>query len=325
MRDVLGARTITTLNNNMKFLSLIAITLCAVSIFAQDDTVRVETNLVTLNVSVTKGGKAVSGLSKADFSILDNGVVRPIDIFSAENAPISYGIVYDLHPTTDEQTLSVLAALKKFTGGIDSSDDFFVTVFNEKGSLTTEFVPTQDQILRQTDAGVSSLYDAIFAASHRISRSRNQKRVLLVLTDGTDHNSQHSLKELKLRLRSINLPVYSLTFGGERRQQYSYSDIFQNTPRQVFRVGEANELDRAALGDLSKTSGGQRLDAGTQNREYLAALLNKVSDDVKSQYVVGFYPENSDGKWHTLKISVNRQKQQKLKLSSRKGYQSPRP
>ena len=308
----------------MKLLSLAAILLCSIGVAAQDETVRVETDLVTMNVSVTRGGRAVAGLSQKDFAILDNGATQAIDIFSAENAPISYGIIYDLHPTTDEQTRSVLAGLKKFTGGIGPSDDFFITVFNEKGSLTTEFVPTEDQILRQTDAGVSSLYDAIFAASHRIARSRNQKRVLLVLTDGADHNSQHSLKELKLRLRSINLPVYSLTFGGERRQQYSYSDIFKNTPRQVFRVGDANELDRAALGDLAKTSGGQRIDASTQNREYLAAMLNKVGSDVRGQYVLGFYPDTSDGKWHRLKVSVNGQKQQRLKISSRKGYQSPK-
>jgi len=144
------------------------------------------------------------------------------------------------------------------------------------------------------------------------------------LTDGADHNSQHSLKELKFRLRSINLPVYSLTFGGERRQQYSYSDLFQNRPRQIFRVGESNELDRAILADLSKASGGQRLDANTQNREYLAALLNKVGADVKTQYVIGFYPDDADGRWHKLSVSVANQRQRKLKVSSRKGYQSRR-
>ena len=291
---------------------------------AQDEPVRVQTDLVTLNISVTRGGRAVTDLTQADFIVRDNGKMRPIDVFSSENASVSYGIIYDLHPTTDEQTSSVLAALKRFASGIDSADDYFITVFNEKGSLTTEFVPTEEQIDRQTDGGVKSLYDAIFAASSRIQRSRNHKRVLLVLTDGADHNSQHSLKELKLRLRSINLPVYSLTFGGERRQQYSYSDLFQNRPRQIFRVGESNELDRAILADLSKASGGQRLDANTQNREYLAALLNKVGADVKTQYVIGFYPDDADGRWHKLSVSVANQRQRKLKVSSRKGYQSRR-
>ena len=291
---------------------------------AQDEPVRVQTDLVTLNISVTRGGRAVTDLTQADFIVRDNGKMLPIDVFSSENASVSYGIIYDLHPTTDEQTSSVLAALKRFASGIDSADDYFITVFNEKGSLTTEFVPTEEQIDRQTDGGVKSLYDAIFAASSRIQRSRNHKRVLLVLTDGADHNSQHSLKELKLRLRSINLPVYSLTFGGERRQQYSYSDLFQNRPRQIFRVGESNELDRAILADLSKASGGQRLDANTQNREYLAALLNKVGADVKTQYVIGFYPDDADGRWHKLSVSVANQRQRKLKVSSRKGYQSRR-
>ena len=68
------------------------------------------TNLVTLNVSVTdKKSNAVRGLSEADFTVLDNGQKQQIDTLSAEDAAVSFGIVYDLHPTSDEQTGAVLA------------------------------------------------------------------------------------------------------------------------------------------------------------------------------------------------------------------------
>lgn len=309
----------------MKTLRHIAVTFfLALSSYAQDDPIRVETNLVTLNVSVTdRRGNFVRGLTRQDFTVRDNGVTKEVDSFSAQDAPVSFGIIYDLHPTTDERTVSVLDGLKRFTAALGPSDDFFVSVFNDKGSLTTEFVPTEGQVRTQVESGPNSLYDAIFAASAKIAGSRNNKRVLLVLTDGADHSSHHSLKELKLHLRSVNLPVYAITFGESNPRQYGYSDIFRDGPRQTFRVGEATEIDRGVISEISKTTGGQTFEAGVRNRVYLAALFSKVSDEVKGQYVLGFYPEQLDGKYHRLRVSVANQKQKRLKISNRKGYQSP--
>src|SRR4051812_3636196 len=76
---------------------------------AQDDVVRIETNLVSLNVAVTdKKGNYVRGLTKDGFVITDNGVKQDIDAFSSENAPASIGIIYDMHPTGDGQTKGVI-------------------------------------------------------------------------------------------------------------------------------------------------------------------------------------------------------------------------
>jgi Ca-activated chloride channel homolog len=308
--------------------SLLAITfllLFVVGARAQDDTIRVETNLVTLNVSVTNNkGDHVRGLTKSDFQVLDNGQRQDIDSFSTENAPVSFGIVYDLHPATDEQTKSVLEALRTFTASLGPDDDYFVTVFNEKGSLTTDFVPNAEQIDGQATGGANSLYDALFAASNRMSRSRNQKRVMLVLTDGADHSSHHSQKELRTHLRSVNLPVYSITFGRADRNQYGYSDIFLNGQQKTFGIRETAELDRGIIGEISKSSGGQTFESSIRNRVYVSALLSKVFDEIKGQYVIGFYPDRADGRYHKLKVTVNGQKQKKLRISNRKGYQSPR-
>jgi Ca-activated chloride channel family protein len=291
---------------------------------AQDETIRVETNLVTVNVSVTdRQGKYVRGLTKNDFIVLDGGQIQDIDTFSSEDAPVSFAIIYDMHPTTDEQIMSILAAMRSFATSLRPEDDLFVTVFNEKGSLTTEFVPTDEQVRKQVEGGSNSLYDSIFEASDRIARTRNNKRVMLVLTDGTDHSSHHSLKELRTHLRSINLPVYAITFGGDDTRKYGYSDIFRGGPTQTFGRFETKELDRGVLDEISKTSGGKSFETGIKHRVYLSALYSRVYDDIKRQYVIGFYPEAADGKYHKLKVSVSGEKEKKLSVSSRKGYQSP--
>ena len=300
------------------------------NIVAQDEPIAVETNLVTVNVSLTdKSGKYVRGLTKNNFTVLDNGKNQDIDIFSAEDSALSIGIVYDMHRSEDDQTLSVLEALKRFTARLQEKDDYFVTVFNEKGSLTTDFVPDRDQIARHLATpdrtSPSSLYDAIFAAGDRIGKLRNTKKYLIVITEGADKNSTHSEKQLQTRLRSLNLPVFALTFTPDHRTSYGYSDIILNGPRQVIGVGEASELDRSVIDEISRTSGGQAFESSIRNRVYLAAIATKFLEEARTQYVIGFYPEANDGRWHKLSIALDPEKAKGIKISTRKGYQSRRP
>jgi VWFA-related protein len=312
------------MKNTLKITTFILLLAWAAA--AQDDTIRVATNLVTLNVSVAdRKGKAVRGLSMRDFKLTDQGKGQEIESFSDAGAPVSFGIVYDMHPTTDVQMSSVLNGLRDFGKKFGPQDDMFVTVFNERGSLTTDFVPTEDQIRRQADTGAKSLYDAIFAASTKMSSARNHKRVLLVLTDGADRNSEHSLKQLKAHLRSVNVPVYGITFSTRNdRRQFSYSDMMANGRREMIRYDLADDLDRGAIADLAKASGGHTYDGNMRNRVYLAALAVQVSDEIKSQYVLGFYPDQLDGRQHKLKVTVAGQVPKRLKVAHRKSYQSPK-
>ena len=169
----------------MKFIQIlcfaIILSVFIVPTLAQDDEpIRVETNLVNVNVSIVdRKGKHVEGLEKGKFEIFDSGIKQQISHFSAENAPISFGIVYDLHPTTNERTKAVLESLRQFTKGLREKDDFFTLVFNKRGSLLLDFVPTAEQVSTHLAGKFSepnSLYDAIFKATEKIREKRNLKR-----------------------------------------------------------------------------------------------------------------------------------------------------
>ena len=56
---------------------------------------------------------------------------------------------------------------------------------------------------------------------------------------------------------------------------------------------------------------------------FLAAQCANVSDEVNGQYVIGFYPETTDGKWHKLNVTVGGQQQNNLEIFARKDYYSP--
>ena len=313
----------------MRFIAVIAILLTfTVAGVAQTDPISVETDLVVMNVSVTdRNGGFVKGLSKEDFVVTDNGSKQQIELFSASDSALSIGIVYDMHEA-DGQALNVLESLKRFTGRLAPNDDYFVMIFNEKGRLKADFVPDIDQVRRHLadpDKGTpASLYDAIIAAGDHTRNLRHAKKYLIVFSDGADRDSRHSQKELKQRLRSINLPLYSLTFRPDDVRQLSYVDIGRNGPRQAFKVGESSELDRSVVAELSRSTGGGSYESDIRNRVYLSALAGKFLDEARNQYVIGFSPESSDGRWHKLKVGVNGERGKALKAESRTGYQSPR-
>lgn len=97
------------------------------------------TNLVTVNVVVTdRDGRYVKGLTRYQFEVYDEKVKQQITHFSAEAAPVSLGIVSEIHNATPE-TRAMLTALKQFTRSLGDDDDFFFMAFGKNGSVTTDF------------------------------------------------------------------------------------------------------------------------------------------------------------------------------------------
>jgi VWFA-related protein len=309
----------------IKFLILAIILLFLFSLIpapAQDDALQFETNLVTMNVAVQdKNGNYIKNLKAADFEVFDGRSKQEIEHFSSEDAPVYFGIVYDMK--SDARAADVLEALRRFAGQLGQQDDYFVTVFNDRGSLTTDFVLTSAQIAANLQSDkANSLYDAILAASEKVRGRKNAKQVLLVLTDGEDNSG--GLKELRVNLRSVNMPVYTVNFSKDGDRSWNYTDVNHWRETRKLDMFETSELNKAALDEICKTSGGQSFERAIYNRLYLYTIFTKILTEVENQYVIGFYPESTDGKWHKLKVNVKMENGKALKLSNRKGYQSPK-
>ena len=108
----------------MRYTTILAVILAfCVAAIGQTDPIRVETDLVVMNVTVTdRSGVFVKGLEKDDFVVTDNGAKQQIDMFSASDSALSIGIVYDMHDA-DGQAANVLEALKRFTGRLGPEDE----------------------------------------------------------------------------------------------------------------------------------------------------------------------------------------------------------
>lgn len=294
---------------------------------AQDgDQIRVDTNLVTINVSITdKDGKFVEGLNRENFEIFDNRIKQKIEHFSAGGAPVSYGIVYDMHPTTEEHTKAVLESLRQFTKELNDADDFFLLAFNMRGSLGLNFIPFADQLERHLPESrePNALYDAIYLAADRLRESRNLKRTLLIISDSADHQSRHNFGEITKKLRSFDVRVFGVIF--DENSKFTYGEITSAAREPDFVFRDASELDRAALQGLTLKTGGTTHFPVSSSSFYLYSIYRQIAEETGRQYTIGFYPEMIDGERHDLRVNLLRVKgSKKFALTYRQTYQSPK-
>ena len=301
---------------------------------AQEERIVTRTDFVSVNVIVTdKSGRYVRGLTRDDFDLFDEKVKQQIAHFSSDPAPVSLGIVYEIHPRTSERRSAMLAALRQFARNLRDGDDFFFLAFGAQGSVTTGFVPTEEQVLNHLSAikpgGASSLYDAIDTAANRLRQQRNLKKALLIISDGDDGQSTTSYKALRNRLREFDVQIYAVAIDKsamDRTAGYGrwiFEDITRQTRGRPFPADAETSAGHAVLSEMARVSGGSAYYPETENEPELAGICAQIAAELRQQYTIGFYPAGveSNRKWHRIKVSVKPGSGRRgLSLSYRQGY-----
>ena len=294
----------------------------------EDRPVRVETELVSINVTVIDGsGKPVARLSQGQFEIYDDRVKQDIELFSARAAGVTYGIVYDMHPTTEQRTNAVLNGLREFTKALPSADEHFFVVFNERGSWSLDFVPDSEQLKalleRPEKREPRSLYDALFSAAEKLRQTKNLKKTLLVITDGADHNSRKNFNELRNELKKFDVQVYAIVLDETLNRFDGYIDVTRRdeTPRTL---SDASPNDRAALSSITLRTGGATFPSSLDDQSNILRISRQIAVEMENQYTLSFYPSRPpDGRWHTLRVGLRGVAGSKdFVLTYRQGYQA---
>jgi VWFA-related protein len=290
-------------------LILVFVVAGAVENLAQvvEEKTRVDTNLVLIDVLVLdRDSKPVRGLSASQFELFVDNVRQPVNTFSAGAEPVSLGIVYDMHPTTSDRTRAVIESLKAFKENLGREDDVFLAAFDHRGLQPFDFVPTLEQFEKHmTDPArpqLRALYDAVYFASEKIAASRNQKRVLLIISDSADHRSRHSFNEVERKLAALRSEVYALII--DENNNLGYRDVTHNG-REIYPfTRDATGSDRVALMDLTFKSGGGLFFAGSRTGRQLFEIYDQIVAEMRAHHTLGFYPERVDGKAHSIKVRL---------------------
>jgi Ca-activated chloride channel family protein len=258
------------------------------------------------------GDQLIGSLSKGDFTVYDNGVKQDIAVFDRQTEqPLSVAMLADTSASTGIELRyeldSVSRFLKVLLGEGNPDDTVALYSFNEDVKLQTSYTrrfARVDQILKQLKSGGgTSVYDAIFLASHELEY-RNGRHVMVLVTDGGDTTSTVNYHQALQSAQLADAILYP-----------------------VLVVPITNDAGRNVGGENALTT----LAAGTGGRVFtpnLGAQMDQAFDDIlhelRTQYLIGFYPKDvppSKDRFHTLKVTVqSTSANRSLRVTTRSGY-----
>jgi Ca-activated chloride channel family protein len=266
-------------------------------------------DVVLVNVTVTDSrDRLITDLQAKDFSVLDDKHQQRIRYFSLEDAPVSIVVILDASGSMERNFEQARSAVIKFLRFSNPQDEFALVTLADTPRLLTDFTVSPDRIeslLRPLQPrGETALWDAIYFGLEQMRGARHGKKALLLISDGGDNHSRYTQSEIKSALREADVQVYAI-------------DIFEPFPR---RREEKSGL--LALDEVASTTGGRVL--LTHDASELHRAVLQISDELRTQYVLGYLPGPSahDGKWHKVKVELNVPKSRKLRSYAKKGYYS---
>jgi Ca-activated chloride channel family protein len=157
--------------------------------------------LVLVPVTVTdQRGNLVLGLQKDSFNVFDQGKPEVIRHLSSEDAPISVGIIFDASGSMYGKMERSREAVVQFLHSSNPEDEFFLVAFNDRPVLLLDFTSSaneiQGEIVKVKPDGGTALLDALYLGLDRMKKAHNERKVLLVISDGGDNHSRYTAKEV---------------------------------------------------------------------------------------------------------------------------------
>jgi VWFA-related protein len=302
--------------------------------------IRVQVNEVVVPVTVTdEKGAFVSNLEASDFLILDEGRPQKIVYFSREQGqPVVVGFLLDMSNTTrlhwktfQEAVLELVWTLlpgdKKFSG-------YLITYSNEPELLvdtTHDSEKIVEKIRKLKPGGGAALFDAIWMACTRRSLIQGEpiepRRILIIVGDGNDNASKHTLDEvLELAQRNM-ITIYGVStvaFGFTSEGEKNLKRLAEETGGRVEYPLQGVYKDVAGYLSTPSDEGNYALRVGTGG--YAAAIASSivravaaVAGEITTQYVLRYVPDEPDSPkaFRTIEVRVNLPN---VKVRHRKGY-----
>jgi VWFA-related protein len=269
--------------------------------------IRSEVDLVVLPVTVTDHkGNFVSGLMENDFRVYENGQLQSISLFDHTDIPVTVGLVVDssgsMLPNRDE----VAEAAKDFLTSSNTQDQVFVVNFNEKASLglpayvpfTSDVAQLEAAVLRGPSAGLTALYDATALALKHLALGINDKKALIIISDGGDDASHEKVGQVLTLAQHSN---YAIGIISEAQ----------------------SDVNPGVLRTLAKATGGEAY--FPQSAGELPAICQQIARDLREQYTVGYVPKDTlhDGTYRKVSVSLRAPGRGALVVRTRAGYFAP--
>lgn len=284
-----------------------------------DEIVKVETNLITIPVSVfDRNGLYIPNLKQESFKILENGVEQEIAYFGSSEKPFTVVLLLDTSPSTEYKIEDIQRAAIAFLDQLKPHDRVMVIEFDANVHVLTE--PTGDRqriykaIGKADFGGGTSLYSAVdVSLKKHLGRIEGRKAIVL-FTDGVDTTSGRASYDSTINQAeesdALIFPIYYNTFFDNGRAGRTIYSPFPLPGDTIITRGETAEeyaLGRQYLDELAAVTGG-RVFRPEATPGGLTLAFEGIAEELRRQYNIGYYPreEGAIGQRKQIKIRVNR-------------------
>ncbi|MCP3958587.1 MAG: VWA domain-containing protein [bacterium] len=269
--------------------------------------------LQQLYVTATRGESRVLNLAKDDFAIIDNGNRQELVTFARGDVRLTATILIDSSASMRGERLRyALRGATAFVDGIKPTDDAAILLFSDRLLHSTPFSHDTALLTSGLDgvraAGGTALNDHFYLALKLLEHEQG-RRVVVLLSDGIDSHSALRMSEVTWLARRSRALVYWLRTDPGDESQKSRSSAWKSPAG--YRT-EYQQLTRTILETGGRVITLQRIqDAEDAFREIL--------EELREQYVLGYYPTVSrgDGSWHRVTVRVRKSG---LQIRTRGGY-----
>lgn len=286
-----------------------------------DDTGATKVFEVRLPVTVTQKKSLIPGLTKGDFIVLEDGVQQEVTFFSDEktNPAVYVGVLMDTSPSTAGKIGFSKEAAKNFIYTVTRlrKDKAAFMTFDHEILLRQDFTDKLDLLDRAVDkvkgtGSQTALYDAVWQFSDEKLRNAPGRRVIVVITDGDDTFSRAELKDAIDIAQRTETTIFGI----------STKAGFLGTVPGV-EGGTVKDKGDKLLTQLCEDTGGEAFFTGDMLA--LERAFKKISDELRSQYIITYKPADQayDGRTRKIEVRFNdKDKTDKYRIRTKSSYRA---
>ncbi len=274
-----------------------------------DEVVRVNTDLVVLNITVTDvTGQYVPGLRLSDFKVFEDGKEIParlISSFSVHESQFASVVLLDTSSSMEVRLSLARSAAIRFLDRLREEDVAAVYNFDSKVERVQDFSTGRDlapMAFGLHAKGMTRLNDAIVDAAKALADRPEMRKAIVILSDGMDTSSKATSDKAIESALGIGATIYAVDMSGSGG-------------------GSNNQQSAAVLRNFAEKSGGRFV--GTPGGPALRDAFANIADELGHQYTIAYRPLNQtrDGKWRKLEVKLSRPE---LLVRTRKAYRAPK-
>jgi Ca-activated chloride channel homolog len=260
----------------------------------------VDVELVNVSATVIDGsGRSVQGLTAQDFQVLEDGREQKISFFSHDSrVPISLGVLLDISGSLQDKLRQGLQTVREIASTLSADDEMFVVMFNSRVNVRQKFTSNSEEIQRSLGdvhaKGETAVYDAISVGLREMQAAKNQKQILLLVTDGFDTRSKINADQVQDLLKRSRILLYAI----------GIDDDDNNPPR-----GRAKyHIYDYMLGKLTDAGGGRVIRLYTGRNYDLRQLSKVLVGELHQTYTMGYYRSTAaeNASWRNIEVRVTK-------------------